>query len=647
MDTFTDKNSGKRFCMKLDANGDNIFAKSGVTNFNLIDWCKQFVSSNGTFVDIGAFIGTYSIILSEKCKSVVAFEAQKSNLDCLSIGISLNNRFNIKSYNVALGSKQGTGTLFQFSKIGDDSSLYRKNPNVISISEESVNIKTLDSYELTNIDLIKISVCGYELEVLKGSMVTLFENNFPPIIFESKADDWFSQDKEKLLNFAKFIGYKVHLISGFKNMYLASDHPMRKNQEEVTDKVEEVEKSAYDIKVLVDNYVNKQLQEDDSTPWDVWYELAKYYRLSDKQRESYDCIKRGLGALPPKDKEYMFYEELSIVAYYVDKKNEGYDACEKVVLSHNAPWSVRNYTLGNQKFYMRRLPLKNIFNIDYTLPADYIASSSSLIKTGDTYIMNIRGVNYSINNKGGYIIRDPDNIVRTRNFLVELKANTFDVISDHEIKDVSGIQLFPKNILGIEDVRIFSPSEFFCTYLEVNESRTPQICYCQYDKNTGEVKTVIPLMVGEALKCEKNWMPFLDTGDEVKFVYSIDPLRVYSMDRRDGSLKLLIESSLTPENLHDFRGGSGLIPYKDGWLCTIHQVNHGDPRKYFHRFIWFDKHFISLKYSEIFYFEGPQIEFNLSICHSPHGLLIPYSVNDNCSKIGLLNYEILESWLHL
>lgn len=644
MDIFTDKRSGMQFCMRLGDSFATNIVKDGIPNFNLIDWCSQFVTEEGTFIDVGAFIGTYSIILSKNCKEVFAFEPLKNNFDCLSIGISINNRFNIRTNNVALGSKDGTAILYSLSSSGNDSTLLSERPNSTIIKEDRVVMKTLDSYDIKKVDFIKICVEGYELEVLKGASLTLLDNNFPPIMFEVCPDEWYKEEKDRLLSFVKLLGYKVYPISGFNNMYLASDHPMRPGKEEPK-KAEETT-PAYDIASLVKQYENKELQDDDSTPWDVWHALAKHFRINDKQGESYDCIKRGLKAFPPEDKEYMFYEELSIIAYYVDKKQEGYDACDKVTLSHHAPWSVRNYTLGNQRFYMRRLPFKKIFNVDYTLPTDYIASSSSLIKIGENYLMNMRSVNYSINDKGGYIIRDPHDIVRTRNFLLELKENTFDVISDREVKDVSGIPLFPKNILGIEDVRLFSPTEFFCTYLEVNESRTPQICYCQYDKDTGKVTKIIPLMVGTELKCEKNWMPFLD-GDEVKFIYSIDPLRIYGMDRKDGSLTLLLETSLTKECLRDFRGGAGLIPYKNGWLTTIHQVHHSDPRKYFHRFVWFDKDFITLKYSEVFFFEAPQIEFNLSICHSPHGLLVPYSVNDNTCRIGLLNYELLNTWLKL
>lgn len=656
MDVFPDTKSGFVFCIKVDTPLAEQVKKSGLPHYDLIKWCEQFVSANGVFIDIGAGSGPYSIIISKQCKEVWSFEASKKTFDCLCIGTSLNNRFNIKYHNVSLSDHEGSGVLYHL-----DNSISTLN-SVIGNHEtsqvEPVELRTLDSYCLKDVEFMAVNTDGHELEVIKGASMTLFDNNFPPIIFQVIDN---KEYKEDLLGYIKSLGYKICPISGYNTMFLAADHPFRKSKEEKTEEIPEV--PMYDIDLAVKEYESGELQANPSVPWEVWHALSRHYRDTSKHKQSYDCITHGLAIPPPDDKLYLFYEELSIIAYYLDKKAEGYDACDKVVLSSHSPWNVKNYTLNNQTFYMRRLPFKKIHTVDYVLPPDYIASSSSLIRDGDHLLMNLRSVNYSINDKGGYIIRDPQEYVRTRNFLLELKEDTFDVIKSVEIKDTSGIPLYPKNILGIEDTRLINDHEFFCTYLEVNESRIPQICYCQYDKESGKVNKILPLQVGDKLQCEKNWMPFIkknmgcsSDGTTIKvephdenlyFIYSMDPFRIYHVNRETGSVTETINTSITSEYLGGFRGGSCLIPYKNGWLTTIHQVYHADPRKYFHRFIWFDQDFITVKYSEIFYFEKPQIEFNLSICHSPDGLLVPYSVKDNCSKIGVLNYEILDSWLKL
>ncbi len=210
-----------------------------------------------------------------------------------------------------------------------------------------------------------------------------------------------------------------------------------------------------------------------------------------------------------------------------------------------------------------------------------------------------------------------------------------------ELIDHSGVQLYPKDIRGLEDIRLFGDHELFCTYLEVNEKRTPQMCYAQY-QDSGIIKHLKPMHVKPTLECEKNWLPMI-INDEVHIIYSFDPFKMYKLNRELGDLEPVKEIKISDKYLGDFRGSANPIRYNGQWLATIHQVYYNSPRKYFHRFVLFDEHFTTIKYSKIFYFESPNIEYTVSLCHSPNGILIPYSIRDNCSKIGVLSYENLEA----
>lgn len=622
--------------------------KEQFPELNLIQWCEQFVTPNSIFVDVGANLGLYSIVLSKKCKQVYSFEPRKLLYDCFTISICMNNRFNIVYEKTALGSREGEARLYQ-----DPMCCYKATmrEDRYTGTYESVQVKTLDSYKLKNVDFLHIDVGGYELEVIKGASLTLMDNNFPPFIFEAWNSEEFHQEKEAMVGFIRGLGYNVHPIAGYPNMMLASDNTLRQAppspkkvpKYNIDILVELYDKGKYDeIKSLNSDWINST--EGEGEVWEVWYTLANHYRNQSKHASSYDCVKRGLAAGPPEDKKYLFDEELSIICFYLQKQDEGYNASERIVLSH-APWSVRNYTLNNQAFYMSKLIFDNILEYEYPVPDGYIASSSSIVfnEAKDEFVMNLRSVNYSINNKGGYIIRDPKDIVRSRNFILKLDRNLKLKSGSTELKDTSNIPLFPQNILGLEDIRLINTSEFFCTYLEVNSSRTPQICYSQFDAD-GNVHTIRPLQITEELKCEKNWQPWYH-NDELYFIYTIHPLRIYKLDRENGSVELIKETTLHDINLGEFRGSASPIPYRNGWLCTIHQVYYANPRKYFHRFVWFNEDWSQMKYTKVFYFEAREIEFNLSICHSPSGLLVPYSVKDNCCKIGILNYKILDIML--
>lgn len=630
MDIFTDRRSGLKFCMKMGNPTADDILKNGIYEYPLIDWCKQFVKSDGIFIDVGAHMGTYSMILAPHCEEVHSFEAQKSTHEGLCTGICANDRYNITTHNVALGSCEGEATLHQVSPDGGGSTLSADiaQQNTI-LATETVKVVTLDSFDLQKVCFMKIDVEGHELEVLKGARRTLLRNGFPPFIFEAWPDSWYKEQKEELIEFVEDLGYIVHPISGYSNMFLASDHILTKEEHKKEDNSK-----------LIKAY---ELGSKDFT-WKEWYKLACYHRSKGINDKAVECAKSGLECNVPEDEKFRFYEELSISAFYIQEKILGYQACDKIIFDKEAPWDAKNKAVETQSYYINRLPFKRITNLVCDLPVDFLPSSSSVIRKDDKLLINVRAVNYSINHDGGYTMRHPQNYVVTRNFLCELDPEKYTVVSCQELENKSNLTKYPYHIQGLEDIRLATDHDLLCTCLEYNDKGIPQICYASYDSKSSIIERILPLKIGDELKCEKNWLPFEDQ-ETLKFIYSFQPLRIYSLNRQSGEISLITETEIREESLDLFRGSAPLIPYKNGWLGTIHQVFDSRPRKYLHRFVWFDENFLSLKFSKTFFFEAPQIEYNVSICHSSQGLIVPYSIKDNCCKIGLLSYEILDAML--
>ena len=695
MDVITDKLTGCKFCLKTGNDASKHVIENGIKEHSLIQWCEQFLTPEGIFVDVGAHIGTYSILLHKRCKEVYAFEPQKDIFDCLTIGLCINNVFNAKTHNLALGSKEDSLSLHYTSDDGAGSTLrceILQSSQSPLTSREQVPVKTLDSFGLKNVDFLKIDVEGYELEVIKGATTTLMENNFPPFIFDTFPDPWYKDDHDLLLAFVRSLGYKVHPISGYKNMYLASDHPLRPQREEP---VKEEDKPKYDIKMLLEKHKDGKMDEPceewgcdeeskgefKTAPWEAWYMLARHYRQNSQHKKSYECARKGLEASPPLEKQYLLYEEISIIAFYLDMKEEGLAACEKVILSSDAPWSTRNLALSNVGFYISPISMKRKIPLTHDMEALYTPSTASIVKRGDGYRINLRGINYYLSDKGYGVSRHGDGVIRTLNYILDTDKE-FKVLSSCELKDKSGVQLYPKNVLGMEDVRLFGKSDksgtgsneedccvkcgtgqdegtvchpkslpdsadkyFLCTYLELNESRTPQIGWGTYD-DSGAVTRMVPLMAGSELRCEKNWLPFM-VGDEIRIIYAVSPLQIYSLNKEDGSIKEILRCSLGDKYIKDFRGSASPIPYKSGWLITIHQVYHADPRKYFHRFVWFNQDFTDVKFSLPFYFDKVGVEFNLALCESEEGMLMTYSHWDASSQIAVVDYTVIDEMLGL
>jgi hypothetical protein len=256
--------------------------------------------------------------------------------------------------------------------------------------------------------------------------------------------------------------------------------------------------------------------------------------------------------------------------------------------------------------------------------------------------MVIRTVNYKINGENGSYLLPPDNIVNTINYLSKLDSE-LNVSELRTLVDNSPTVKYPVNIRGMEDIRIFSDQYFLCTCADVNPQRVPQICWGAFETD-GTVTKLIPLQPHPEIDCQKNWLPFID-GSQIKFIYSYDPLIIYSLDPESGVIEKILERKLNDLDLTSFRGSAGLIPYRKGWLGTIHQVHYFSPRKYYTRFIWFDAEFTEMKFSDPFYFHSIGIEFNAGIAHHPDGLLLTYSVFDHSTNLVLVDYCLVDKFL--
>lgn len=317
------------------------------------------------------------------------------------------------------------------------------------------------------------------------------------------------------------------------------------------------------------------------------------------------------------------------------------------------------------------------------------------------YRYNIRYVNYRLTN-GVYSYHGEHKFINTRNILLDLDEN-FNILAERElvlspmIKNKVMINQ-EREVKGLEDIRLipqpgdlsdddhnyyFDNNEevfsgaFFCTCLQTNMIGTPQMCLGFYNSK-GVVYELIPLSITKDIQCEKNWTPFPLTDDAVSavngivktvdFIYAWQPFCIYTFDLQQRKYEMAHQIKLFDnKNLSTFRGSSSPIPYKDGYLCLVHHIYHATSRKYFHRLVWVAEpseyesllahddmngvndvvRYSSLcRYSLPFYFQKAGVEFNLSITHSPQGLIVTNSDNDSTSFINIIDYHIINNMLN-
>lgn len=158
-------------------------------------------------IDIGAAIGEYAANLD--FNKIYVFEPDKKLLwTCQANLVNADKEDKAETFQVALSDKEGEDTIF-----------------VNGVEEfRKVPVKTLDSFNLKDIGFIKIDVEGFEEKVIRGGLLTIISNNYPPILFECwragqivQDGTVFTQEKrDSLFNLLRTLGYEI--LEGWGNI---------------------------------------------------------------------------------------------------------------------------------------------------------------------------------------------------------------------------------------------------------------------------------------------------------------------------------------------------------------------------------------------------------------------------------------------
>lgn len=380
--------------------------------------------------------------------------------------------------------------------------------------------------------------------------------------------------------------------------------------------------------------------------------IVTYYRTHSQNDLAYlfakHALKIGATETPPfydsnPPQLYQLNEDLSISAFYTHFKEDGFEAAHQLTLSKNIPWNIKYQCYQNIIFYTQNLPFTRISPIDYTLPLiredypdRYSPMNPSILKTEEGYKLILRAVNYTQIGTVIYNTVDPDEIYRTKNFLLNFDRD-FNLLSSHEIVDhLKRKKVNVSRVEGLEDCRIFDLNGtpwMTCTTTDTNPHAF-QISACQLGEekkgNLLPITKLTPLQGPDPHRYEKNWMPFVKNG-LFQVIYSYDPFIIYAPNLNTGECKTLL--SYQPN--HDFsafRGSAAPIEFDNGYLMMTHEVIYrkDNSRIYLHRFLFLDDQFIIQKVSKPFTFLHQGVEFctSITIDHSGSQLVMPIGIED-------------------
>ena len=172
-------------------------------------------SGKGMIIDIGSQYGDYAIACNKlySCEYVLAFEPLEDN------------------YKIALKNKKISKANFDILNYAiSDSYFYAKKVFNMFVKDDSITINdtmtiTLDSFikalELissVNIDIIKIDVEGFEMNVLRASEYTIKKYK-PKIIIETHSFNLFYEVRDFLTNIGYELKHRDYNTSEYSNNF--------------------------------------------------------------------------------------------------------------------------------------------------------------------------------------------------------------------------------------------------------------------------------------------------------------------------------------------------------------------------------------------------------------------------------------------
>lgn len=168
---------------------------------------------NTVVLDCGANFGYNTVVLAKNLKTtcqIYCFEPQRIIFQQLAGNLILNNIYNAQAINCALGNTDGA---LELNPVNYESEWVNIGDTSLGQGGEICNIAQLDSFDLKQVDFIKLDVQGSELSVLEGAE-KLIERSLPDIFIEIEEHQLakFNVKKEQIFDFLKSRGYRIWRI---------------------------------------------------------------------------------------------------------------------------------------------------------------------------------------------------------------------------------------------------------------------------------------------------------------------------------------------------------------------------------------------------------------------------------------------------
>ena len=263
--------------------------------------------------------------------------------------------------------------------------------------------------------------------------------------------------------------------------------------------------------------------------------------------------------------------------------------------------------------------------------AAFVASSPSIVAEGTGYLVNVRLVDYRMDDRGFYTLRDGYTL-HTRNVTLRLDGDLH-LLDAARVADAFRPD---ERVRGLEDLKLVRGTELHCCGTWVVQGR-PCMAVAPYPLEGAP--RVVPSPEGRA--CEKNWCCFEHEG-RLRVVYQWWPLTVFDLDA--GALSNRVELR-APGICRHFRGSSNGCRCGEELWFVVHLVLFGEPRWYYNAFVVLDGTTLRVLRISVPFKNAPQtpIEFVLGLVVEEARVLLTYSTHDSTARLRAYQRSDIEA----
>jgi tetratricopeptide (TPR) repeat protein len=346
--------------------------------------------------------------------------------------------------------------------------------------------------------------------------------------------------------------------------------------------------------------------------------------------------------------KYKLYYEYTIIAGYNNIKNINDEVI--TILNNTSDSHIYNNLFSNMKFYKDVLIPSKLIDLNFSVGVHvcdktikFTSSSSSIIKhsVNDQYLMNIRAVNYRIDDRGCY--HDCDVHIISVNKMVVLSKD-FEILNEK----LFYLDFCDRRYIGVEDMKIFNDvTTNELTYIGTGYHANNQIGIVtgKYDLLKDNLSPVVEITSSfNNNSCEKNWV-FVDYLNSTHIIYKWFPLQICKLDNVTNSISVVETKQNMPRIFSHTRGSTCGFKYNNELWFVVHLVSYEEPRHYYHLLAVFNENMDLMRYSAPFKFEGEPIEYSLGLVVEDSRVLITYSVWDRTTKLAVYDKLYVDNLL--